>query len=118
MNGNGRKQQQLAHRAGAVGREGLVKTVSSSPIPPVWSEYVHTSTEWQKPDGHFRFQVRPQLRSVTKITPFEFFCVNKSPTLYGFRVGATGKSYKLLSGMYCDHSLMLSLQFNARNVFS
>ena len=71
MNGNGRKQQQLAHRAGAVGREGLVKTVSSSPIPPLRSEYVHTSTEWQKPDRHSRFQVRAQLRSVTKITTFE-----------------------------------------------
>ena len=71
MNGNGRKQQQLAHLAGAVGREGLVKTVGSSPIPPLRSEYVHTSTEWQKPDRHFRFQVRAQLRSVTKITPFE-----------------------------------------------
>ena len=71
MNGNGRKQQQLAHRAGADGREGLVKTVGSSPIPPQRSEYVHTSTEWQKPDRHFRFQVRAQLRPVTKITPFE-----------------------------------------------
>ena len=68
---NGRKQQQQAHLAGAVGREGLVKTVGSSPIPPLRSEYVHTSTEWQKTDRHFRFQVRAQLRSVTKITPFE-----------------------------------------------
>ena len=71
MKSNSTEQQQLVHRAGAVGREGLVKTVSSSPIPPLRSEYVHTSTEWQKPDRHFRFQVRAQLRSVTKITPFE-----------------------------------------------
>ena len=48
-----------------------MKTVGSSPIPPLRSEYVHTSTEWKKPDRHFRFQVRAQLRPVTKITPFE-----------------------------------------------
>ena len=122
MNGNGRKQQQLAHRAGADGREGLVKRQ----LIPVLSLR----------NGPNTFTLRRSGRSLTGIFDFKFgrsfaplqksrhlksrfFCVNKSLILYGFRVGATGKSYKLLSGMYCEHSLhSLMLQFNARNVFS
>ena len=68
----------IEHRAGGPGWPRVFgEPTSLKTVVPVLSRRygpkipVHTTTEWQRPDDPLSISSSAQLRSVTKITPFE-----------------------------------------------